>query len=433
MKNTIKLLNILFILVLITSCEKSEGTVDYSWTKQAISVKVDNFATDRVSETKSLVAETGTINEPAQMTATCIDFLNDNLAVVSYHATNGNSAGRIELISCNDGLLNKVEAVMEFPESRVNNIITDQNNRVFAAIDHKNGPVVAMVQIENNKFVETETLNSIKICGESANGLALSNENGSTYIYTSSASDGTTNIGEEEDETVFSFDGKSEVKQSAFLTRGGFQKTRVDGNILTPIFSQGNKDLRGKWIATNNGSVLTLHMSKYSNTQTGYNAIFYMQFFKDAPKSNFYSKTASGSNSTLQFVKDYQGKNQCLLTNGSNANEKIAYICAADKGLQSFKIDYSEPKGTITHISTTDKYAISADIDENYVYQAAGELGVRVFTHQNGVMSPYKVFKIKDSEKAPSANFVKVRNNTVYIAYGTQGLMSINKDSNLFE
>ncbi|MEG1910053.1 MAG: hypothetical protein RR190_03690, partial [Bacteroidales bacterium] len=343
--------------------------------------------------------------------------------VVAYHARAGAMEGMLEMYEV-DATGFKAGLGQLRIGARINNITTDNSHRIFASIDTKDGPVVAVIAVKNGSFIDKTSIEYIRLGGESANGVLYTKAtDGNEYLFTATGGDGQYNSTlTDSNYMVYNFDRTHKLTLKEFRQNPGFQKIKISGQTLTPISFQGNPNNRGKWIASDGKSFVTLHLSKF-NTLPYASVQYYDSFINQFHQRAEFPRIAALDNQT-----NLQGKNVALLPASTDVYNRSLYLCLENKGFQSFTISLAGAQ----HIDTYVKPTVAAIQGENDLfYLACGKQGVQVIKSTQGMLTPLKSYTYT-ADKNASANFVALQGNCVYIAYGTAGLIAIDKDAPLF-
>lgn len=434
MKKMKKVVLFLCSIAFLSSCnndnKKIEETDDYSWLTRSMDIQAkEGTDAGRISllNEGGNTLDVGIVITPEDnMTATGVTTLANNAVAVSYHDRNGGVKGKIEVYRPKGGVLS-IGTTISFG-ARINNITSDGENKIFAAMDTNSGPAVVAFDVLNGSYFESQSLTYKLLPGESANGIAFVRTDAGDFLYTSTGGDGVYNVTTGAEEfNVFNFNGTKKITAKEYLENPGFQKSQVLGTEIVPLVSQGNANNRGKWVATNGTAVATMHFSRY--LPNGIHSS--VQYYPNGV-DQFYQRSDFGKASALDANTSMVSKNVALLSEGVAENSKTLYLCLENKGFQSFALNTE----SCTPISTYDKPATAATFGtDGDIYLACGVAGVYRVKNDGGNFTADKMFKVEMSsgeEKPASANFIAVRGDNVYIAYGTKGLVVLNKNSELF-
>ncbi|MEG1498056.1 MAG: hypothetical protein RRX93_02520 [Bacteroidales bacterium] len=355
------------------------------------------------------------------LAATSVAFLGSDIVAASYHGTNKDYKGRIDLIQIDKDGLKKIVATMNV-NARINFITSDGVDRIFAGLDTKNGPILTVIPINGYNFTGTTT-STLRLNGKSVNSLYYTKENGVEYIYTATGGDGKE---EATKDSVFDFSGSQKISQTQFLARSGFQKSRVDGTKLSPICIQGNTNNRGKWIAGEGNDIVSLHLSTF-NKYTSAQIQYYQGPFKNFSTRQIDSKSAG-------WLSQVESKNMCALHTESDG--RYIYVCAGEQGLLRHKIvkNASGLKDTLTMAGTiaNNAYTLAfGTLDNKRLFIASGAQGISTCqTETSGVGLTYSwVLKDNNFDRTASANFLITKNGMLYVAYGHAGVLSVAEDN----
>ena len=179
---------------------------------------------------------------------------------------------------------------------------------------------------------------------------------------------------------------------------------------INPADTAESQKFGGKYISLFDDKVVTL--SNPSNAE--------IRIYNAADKS--LEKTIS----TGVSLVPYDGKNVCQVYDG------CAYLCAGQSGFYVYDLTSGQCVGS------SRKHANGCDVTEDYIFLATGDGMTILDRYEKNEDGTYKTVKqthytgrgfiypgnvtIDNTEVKESANFVRVRGNDIFVAYGMYGL-----------
>lgn len=301
--------------------------------------------------------------ETNNLSATCVQ-MSGNYAYVSYHERGSGYNGWVDIISLESGEP-QILSSMKSEAQDFNHLIPD-GGQIYLAGGRKSGAFLASVRPEGNRFPEEVSIKTVALKGSDANCVVRS---GDSYLVAAT---------------------------------GGFQQIATADwqNNTEKIDVERVKEGHGKFIHQNGDKMLTLDIEKLEGESAEARATLY-----------------GANDNRLAAPTTILGGDIITPANGKNvacADGEHIYLCLGANGLKRYT---NGTESGVFKLEGKNSAVNGADFDNRYLYVACGNAGVYVL--DKNTLQPVASYTHSGGK---SANYVRVANGYVFVAYGKSGL-----------
>lgn len=302
--------------------------------------------------------------ETNNLSATCVQMA-DNHAYVSYHERGIGYNGWVDIIRFDSAEELTIVSSTKSATQDFNHLILD-GGQIYLAGGWKSGAFLASVRPEGNRFPEEVSIKTVALKGSDANCVVRS---GDSYLVAAT---------------------------------GGFQRIATADwqNNTEKIDVERVKEGHGKFIHQNGDKMLTLDIEKLEGESAEARATLY-----------------GANDNRLAAPATILGGDIITPANGKNvacADGEHIYLCLGANGLKRYT---NGTESGVFKLEGKNSAVNGADFDNRYLYVACGNAGVYVL--DKNTLQPVASYTHSGGK---SANYVRVANGYVFVAYGKSGL-----------